>query len=158
MQNLIITVLTAADVFVALLLIALVLVQQSKEGAFGSSPFGGVGESVFGAQVTGHMARLTVIFSALFLSITLILAIIIGHRAEPASIIEREIAIQGSKTQNEKPETKEAVSEKADKNLNANPAPENEKASPAKNPGKEPLTANAPDKDSSGTGKKEDSP
>jgi protein translocase SecG subunit len=108
MQNLIIIILTAADVFVALLLIALVLVQQSKEGAFGSSPFGGVGESVFGAQVTGHMARLTVIFSALFLSITLILAIIIGHRAEPVSIIEREIAIQGSKTQNEKQGTKEA--------------------------------------------------
>lgn len=82
-----------ADVFIALIIIALVLVQQSKEGALGSS-FGGVGESVFGAEAGGHLAKLTVIFSVLFLSITLALAIIIGHRAKPASLLDKNTAIE----------------------------------------------------------------
>ncbi len=92
MQTLI-TLLMAADVFVALIIIALVLVQQSKEGALGSS-FGGVGETVFGAHTGGHLAKLTVIFSVLFLSITLALAIIIGHRAQPRDIVDRELAVK----------------------------------------------------------------
>jgi preprotein translocase subunit SecG len=92
MQTLI-TLLMAADVFVALIIIALVLVQQSKEGALGSS-FGGVGETVFGAHTGGHLAKLTIIFSVLFLSITLALAIIIGHRAQPRDIVDRELAVK----------------------------------------------------------------
>ncbi len=93
MQNFLINLLMAADVFIALIIIALVLVQQSKEGALGSS-FGGVGESVFGAQAGGHLAKLTVIFSILFLSITLALAIIIGHRAKPKSLLDKELSIE----------------------------------------------------------------
>lgn len=100
MQTLIVL-LTVADVMIALLLVALVLMQQSKEGAFGS-PFGGVGESVFGAQATSHLAKMTVVFAAMFLVLTLLLAIIIGHRKQPASVIEREIAIE-EKTVEKKP-------------------------------------------------------
>ena len=93
MQNFLINLLMAADVFIALIIIALVLVQQSKEGALGSS-FGGVGESVFGAQAGGHLTKLTVIFSVLFLSITLALAIIIGHRAQPKSLMEKKLSTE----------------------------------------------------------------
>lgn len=103
MQNFIITLLMAADVFIALIIITLVLVQQSKEGALGSS-FGGVGESVFGAQAGGHLTKLTVIFSVLFLSITLALAIIIGHRAKPKSLLDKELSVNQISTK-ESPET-----------------------------------------------------
>ncbi|HRU02390.1 MAG TPA: preprotein translocase subunit SecG, partial [Victivallales bacterium] len=97
MQNFLVTVLMAADVFIALIIIALVLVQQSKEGALGGA-FGGVGESVFGAQAGGHLTKLTVIFSVLFLSITLALAIIIGHRAKPVGLMDRDVSIKESKS------------------------------------------------------------
>ncbi len=104
MQNPLIALLMAADVFIALIIIALVLVQQSKEGAFGS-PFGGVGESVFGAHATGHLTKLTVVFSILFLCITLALAIIIGHRAQPVGIVDRELAITESESKEKKLDT-----------------------------------------------------
>ena len=42
-------ILYAAVILVAILLIALVLVQQSKGGGFGGA-FGGLGESILGAQ------------------------------------------------------------------------------------------------------------
>ena len=63
-MNILISILTVADVIIALLLICLILVQQSKDSGFGSA-FGGLGESVFGAQTGGHLARLTVIFASL---------------------------------------------------------------------------------------------
>ncbi len=76
--------LTVLDVIIAVLLIGLILVQQSKEGGFGT-PFGGMGESVFGVQTASHLAKLTVIFSGAFLIITLTLTVITGHRNVGAS-------------------------------------------------------------------------
>ncbi len=90
-MNILVSVLTVADVIIALLLICLILVQQSKDSGFGSA-FGGLGESVFGAQTGGHLARLTVVFASLFLILTLSLAIITGHRRAPKSIVELEAA------------------------------------------------------------------
>lgn len=90
-MNILVSVLTVADVIIALLLICLILVQQSKDSGFGSA-FGGLGESVFGAQTGSHLARLTVIFASLFLIITLSLAIITGHRRAPRSVVELESA------------------------------------------------------------------
>lgn len=88
-MNILVSVLTVADVIIALLLICLILVQQSKDSGFGSA-FGGMGDAVFGAQTGSHMARLTVIFASLFLIITLSLAIITGHRKAPKSVVELE--------------------------------------------------------------------
>jgi len=86
-MKLLITVLTAADIVIALMLIALVLVQQSKDGGFGSS-FGGVGDAVFGAHAQSHLAKLTVAFGSLFLLITLALTIITGRSHGPVSAAE----------------------------------------------------------------------
>ncbi|MCX6983172.1 MAG: preprotein translocase subunit SecG [Lentisphaerae bacterium] len=95
-MNILVSVLTVADVIIALLLICLILVQQSKDSGFGSA-FGGLGESVFGAQTGGHLARLTVVFASLFLILTLSLAIITGHRKAPKSIVELEAAKKEAK-------------------------------------------------------------
>ncbi len=88
-MNIIITLLTVLDVLIALLIIALVLVQQSKSGGGLGTTFGGGGsDSLFGAHASTHLSRLTVIFATLFLVITLSLAIITAHRPKAQSITE----------------------------------------------------------------------
>ena len=74
-------------IIVALLLIGLVLIQQSKGGGFGGS-FGGVGESVFGAHASSHLTKLTVILTTGFFILTLLLAVIVGHRSRGRSVAE----------------------------------------------------------------------
>ena len=65
-------------VIISLLLIGIILIQPSKAGGLGAA-FGGVGESVFGAQAGSHLTKATVIMTAVFLILSLILAAIIGH-------------------------------------------------------------------------------
>lgn len=79
-MNVLITILTIVDVMIALLLIAVILVQQSKDGGFGGAPFGGAGEAVFGGQAADHLTKFTVILTTLFFVVTLTLAIITGRR------------------------------------------------------------------------------
>ncbi|MFA6715474.1 MAG: preprotein translocase subunit SecG [Victivallaceae bacterium] len=74
-------------IIVALLLIGLVLIQQSKGGGFGGS-FGGVGESVFGAHAGSHLTKLTVILTTSFFILTLLLAVIVSHRSRSRSVAE----------------------------------------------------------------------
>lgn len=69
----------------ALLLIGLILIQQSKGGGFGST-FGGVGESVFGARAGTHLTKLTVILTTMFFVLTLVLVVINGHTNRDSQI------------------------------------------------------------------------
>ncbi len=73
-------VLYALVVIVALLLIGLILIQPSKSGGLGAT-FGGVGESVFGAQAGSHLTKATVVLTAVFFICSLVLATLIGHGA-----------------------------------------------------------------------------
>ena len=82
----------AAVVLIAVLLIVLVLVQPSKGGGFGSA-FGGVGESVFGAQAMGQLSKLTIVLLALFFVLTLALAVLTGHKAASKSLISKETSV-----------------------------------------------------------------
>ena len=77
-------------IIVALLLIGLVLIQQSKGGGFGGA-FGGVGESVFGAHAGSHLTKLTVILTTSFFVLTLLLAVIVGHSSRARSVAEINI-------------------------------------------------------------------
>jgi preprotein translocase subunit SecG len=74
-------------IIVALMLIGLVLIQQSKGGGFGGS-FAGVGESVFGAHAGSHLTKLTVILTTCFFVLTLLLTVIVGHRSRGKSVAE----------------------------------------------------------------------
>ena len=88
-MNILITLLTVLDVLIALLIIALVLVQQSKSGGGLGTTFGGGGsDSLFGAHASTHLSRLTVVFATLFLVITLSLAIISAHRPKNRNLME----------------------------------------------------------------------
>jgi len=79
--GILINVLCTAVVIVSLLLICLVLVQPSKSGGMGAA-FGGIGQSVFGAQAGSHLTKLTVILTSVFFVLTLLLAFLVGHRAD----------------------------------------------------------------------------
>lgn len=68
----------ALVVVVSLLLIGIILIQPSKSGGMGAA-FGGVGESVFGGQAGSHLTRATVVMTAVFFLLTLVLASLIGH-------------------------------------------------------------------------------
>ncbi len=90
MIDIVIWILTALDIIIAVLLIPLILVQQSKDGGFGSA-FGGMGESVFGVQAANHLTKLTVILASGFLIVTLSLTVITGHRNAPKKgILEKQ--------------------------------------------------------------------
>ena len=79
-MGVVVTLLTILDVFVAILIIALVLVQQSKKGGGLGTTFGGGGsDSLFGAHASTHLSRLTSLFATIFIVVTLFLAIITGH-------------------------------------------------------------------------------
>ncbi|HJO95457.1 MAG TPA: preprotein translocase subunit SecG [Victivallales bacterium] len=88
-MGILVVLLTIVDVLIALLIIALVLVQQSKSGGGLGSTFGGGGsDSLFGAHASTHLSRLTVWFATVFIIITLALAIISAHRPKQKSIVE----------------------------------------------------------------------
>jgi len=88
------TILNTLVVILAVLLIALILVQPSKSGGGFGSAFGGLGESVFGAQAMSHLSKLTVWCISIFFILTLASAIIAGHmKTADTSVVEEESSI-----------------------------------------------------------------
>ena len=77
-MSILVVFLYALVVVLSLLLIGIVLIQPAKSGGMGAA-FGGIGESVFGAKAGSHLTKATVVMTALFFAITLILAALIGH-------------------------------------------------------------------------------
>jgi preprotein translocase subunit SecG len=76
---------------VALLLITLIMIQPSKSGGMGAA-FGGIGESVFGGKAGSHLTKSTVVMTAIFFVVALILAAVIGHRddsGKSSSVMDR---------------------------------------------------------------------
>ena len=88
------TILNTLVVILAVLLIALILVQPSKSGGGFGSAFGGLGESVFGAQAMSHLSKLTVWCISIFFVLTLASAIVAGHmQTADTSVVEEESSI-----------------------------------------------------------------
>ncbi len=105
-------ILYAAVILVALLLIALVLVQQSKGGGFGGA-FGGLGESIFGAQAGSHLTKMTVILGSVFFVLVLAIAVVIAHHKEENSNVDALIRAEAAKnTSAVQTEVKNVVNEK----------------------------------------------
>ena len=114
------TILYVAVVLIALLLICLVLIQPSKGGGFGSA-FGGIGESVFGAQAMSQLSKFTVVMLTLFFVLTLVLAIMTGHRTKTAAATEGSVVTEAK-----------AEPAKTEKTAEKDPAGSAEEASAAK--------------------------
>jgi preprotein translocase subunit SecG len=112
-------------IIVALMLIGLVLIQQSKGGGFGGS-FAGVGESVFGAHAGSHLTKLTVILTTCFFVLTLLLTVIIGHRSRGMSVAEANAAAAEAKVVAEKKvSSSDEVKSNIVKNVKAEESKEN---------------------------------
>ena len=91
------TILNTLVVILAVLLIALILVQPSKSGGGFGSAFGGLGESVFGAQAMSHLSKLTVWCISIFFLLTLASAIVAGHmQTADSSVVEGESSLMGA--------------------------------------------------------------
>ena len=115
-------VLYAAVILVSLLLIGLVLVQPSKSGGLGAT-FGGIGESVFGAQAGSHLTKLTVIMTTIFFVLTLTLAVMLSYNKSSETVSDvteklMEIQSQESATKG----TEQTTSSETVQNLPETPA------------------------------------
>jgi preprotein translocase subunit SecG len=83
-----IAVLTVVEVIVAFLLIGVILIQETKsQGGIGLAG-GAMTETVLGASAGNVLTKVTVALASLFLGITLVLAILTGHRQPGRSVIE----------------------------------------------------------------------
>ena len=103
------TILNTLVVILAVLLIALILVQPSKSGGGFGSAFGGLGESVFGAQAMSHLSKLTVWCISIFFVLTLASAIIAGHmKSADTSVVEESSLVMGA-AEAEKPAAEAAA-------------------------------------------------
>ena len=106
------TILNTLVVILAVLLIALILVQPSKSGGGFGSAFGGLGESVFGAQAMSHLSKLTVWCISIFFVLTLASAIVAGHmQAADTSVVEEESSIALAGSAEEQPVAENAAAE-----------------------------------------------
>ena len=88
MISVLIFLLTTIEVIAALLLIGIILIQQSKSGGGLTAMGGGMTESVFGASAGNVLTKGTVTLAAVFLAATLALAIITGHRGPRRSVAD----------------------------------------------------------------------
>ncbi|MBM4163165.1 MAG: preprotein translocase subunit SecG [Lentisphaerae bacterium] len=80
-MNILYYVLCVVEVLVCLLLIGVILLQRSKDGgAAGLSMGGGMGEAIFGAQMGNVLTRVTVILGFIFLTNTLVLAVLSARK------------------------------------------------------------------------------
>jgi len=87
-MNVLYYLLCGVEVIVCLLLIGVILLQRSKDGsAAGLGIGGGMGEAIFGAQMGNVLTRATVILGFIFLTNTLILAIL-SARNEGRSLMD----------------------------------------------------------------------
>lgn len=84
------TIATVSHVFLAVTIIALVLLQRGK-GADAGAAFGaGASGTVFGSRgTTSFLSRTTAILATFFFLTSLGLAYLAGQRTEPGSILER---------------------------------------------------------------------
>jgi len=81
--------LTAVEIIVCLMLIGLVLIQKSKGDGLNAAIGGGVGESLFGANVGNIVTRTTVILGLVFLINTILLGLIMTiSRGASRSVVE----------------------------------------------------------------------
>lgn len=87
-MNILIIFLTAVHVLVALFLIVLVLMQKSKDQGVGAAFGGGMTETVFGANTTTALVRMTIWCACILLATSLILATLHARRNSGGSLMQ----------------------------------------------------------------------
>ena len=99
-------------VIVCLLMILLVLMQRPKQEGLGAAFGAGVTDQVFGARTTNVLQRGTVYLASLFFLLSLVLAVLIGHKNQKISLLKsknppaKEASAQPDKPKEEPPKPK----------------------------------------------------
>jgi len=88
-MGILMVILTAVEVIVALLLIGIILIQQTRSGGGLGALGGGVTDSVFGAGAGNFLTKTTVILSAVFFVVTLSLVWLAAHGNQNKSVVEK---------------------------------------------------------------------
>ncbi len=78
--------LLAAYVIVCLLLLVAVLMQRPKQEGLGAAFGGGVTDSVFGAQTSEILTKVTIWLTALFFLMSMLLAYLYAHRRGTSAV------------------------------------------------------------------------
>ncbi|MBP5321654.1 MAG: preprotein translocase subunit SecG, partial [Kiritimatiellae bacterium] len=86
-MQILINCLYVVEVLISLLLAGVVMLQKPKDGGLNVAFGGGMGESLFGAQMGNVLTRTTIIFGSIFLLNTLILSVLVSHN-NGASVME----------------------------------------------------------------------
>lgn len=81
-------ILIVVEVLCCLLLIGVILLQQSKSQGMGLAFGGGMGESLFGSRAGNVLTKITVILALVFLANTTILGIMYTSGGEERSLVE----------------------------------------------------------------------
>lgn len=101
-----ITLLEVIFVIICFLMTLIILMQRPKQEGLGAAFGGGVTDQVFGARTTNVLQRGTVYLGSLFFIISLVLAVLIGHKNRTHSTVTKaDIAakVEAAKKE-EKPE------------------------------------------------------
>lgn len=95
-------ILTTVEVIVALLLIGIILIQQTRSGGGLGALGGGVTDSVFGAGAGNFLTKMTVILSAVFFVVTLSLVLMAARGKQGQSVVEKLAVTTEAKADNAK--------------------------------------------------------
>ena len=77
------------EVVTSTLLVAVILVQKTKDEGLGLAFGGGVGESLFGSRTGNVLTKITITLSIIFLVNTTLLALMAGGQSSTGSLVER---------------------------------------------------------------------
>lgn len=91
------------EVIICLLLGGIIMLQKPKEGGLGVAIGGGMGEALFGAQMSNVLTKATVVLAAIFLLNTLALSRL--TTSSGASLMERVKTAPAAQTQEPLPFT-----------------------------------------------------
>ena len=98
----------------SLLLIGVIMIQQTKSGGGLGAVSGGVTESMFGTSATSVLTKLTTWLAVIFLASTLVLGAVIGRLQKGStSVVERLQAAPAQQTVVEEPKAEEPKPEAA---------------------------------------------
>ena len=96
MIDIFIYVLLAINVIVSILLVLLVLMQRPKSEGLGAAFGGGFTESIFGAQTSDVLTKMTIGLGSVFMVVTLVLAVLYSHRNTAESNLQKQLAAMPS--------------------------------------------------------------
>jgi preprotein translocase subunit SecG len=105
--NLSINLLLVLFFIVCVMMVLIILMQRPKQEGLGAAFGTNVTDQVFGARTTNVLQRGTVYLATLFFVVSLVLAILIGHRGKTKSLLE-DVPEKPAVVVSEAPETPEA--------------------------------------------------